>query len=74
MALFLFLLRPCHVARAILVPQPGIKLVPPVVETRCPNHWSARGVPHMALFLQNPLDDITGAGVLFSLGEVLEEI
>ena len=61
-------------AHAILVPQPGIKRVPPMVETRRPNHWTAREVPQMLYFNRIPWDDITSVGVLFSLREVLEEI
>ena len=31
----------------LLVPQPGIEPVPPAVEARCLNHWTAREVPHL---------------------------
>ena len=34
---------PRHVACEILVPQPGINLLP-TVESQGPNHWTARGV------------------------------
>ena len=30
----------------ILVPRPGIELVPPAVETQRPNHWTARKFPN----------------------------
>ena len=29
----------------ILVPQPGIERLPPAVEARSPNHWTAREFP-----------------------------
>ena len=32
-------------ACGILVPQPGIEPVPPAVEARSLNHWTAREVP-----------------------------
>ena len=32
-------------AGGILLPGPGITPVPPAVETRSPNHWTARKVP-----------------------------
>ena len=35
---------PCHVACRILGPQPGIKPVPSAVESRSPNHWTAKEV------------------------------
>ena len=31
----------------ILVPQPGIELVPPAVELQNTNHWTAREVPNL---------------------------
>ena len=34
----------CFTARGILVPQPGIEPVPPAVEARSPNPWTAREV------------------------------
>ena len=34
-----------HMACGILVPQPGIEPVPPVVEAWSPNHWTAREFP-----------------------------
>ena len=34
-----------HVAYRILVPQPGIKPVPPAVERQSLNYWTAREVP-----------------------------
>lgn len=30
----------------IPVPQPGIEPVPSAVKARCPNHWTARGLPN----------------------------
>ena len=35
----------CRVACGILVPQPGIKPVPPALEAQSVNHWTTRGVP-----------------------------
>ena len=29
----------------ILIPPPGIELVPPALEPRSPNHWTSREVP-----------------------------
>ena len=40
-----FFFWPCHAAYGILVPQPGIEPVPPAVEVRSPNHWTAREFP-----------------------------
>ena len=40
-----FFFWPRHVACEILVPQPEIKPVPPAVEARSPNHWTASEVP-----------------------------
>ena len=34
-----------RVACRILVPQPGIEPVPPVVEVQSLNHWTAKEVP-----------------------------
>ena len=31
----------------ILVPQPGIELVPPAMELQNTNHWTAREVPNL---------------------------
>ena len=46
--IFFFRLR--HVACGILVPQPRIEPVPPAVEARRLNHWTAREVPMMRIF------------------------
>ena len=32
-------------ACGILVPQPGIQLMPPELEAQSPNHWTTREVP-----------------------------
>ena len=40
--LFLF----CHVAYRILVPRPGVEPMPPALEARSLNHWTAREVPY----------------------------
>lgn len=37
----------CNMAWRILVPQPGIELVPLAVETQCPKHWTTGEVPGM---------------------------
>ena len=37
-------------ARGILVPQPGIEPMPPVVEAWGLNHWTAREVPAHIFF------------------------
>ena len=42
--LFFFSL-PCCMAYGILVPQSGIKPVPPALEAQSLNHWTAREVP-----------------------------
>ena len=39
-----------HVACGILAPWPGIEPMPPAVEERSPNHWTAKEVPVMAFF------------------------
>ena len=43
---------PCHVARGILVPWPGIEPVLPAVEVQSLNHWSTREFPgrHILIF------------------------
>ena len=46
---FLFVFRPYHLACGILVPQPGIKPVPPALEVWSLNHCTARKVPHLHL-------------------------
>ena len=35
----------CHAAREILVPQPGVKPMPPAVEVQSLNLWTTREVP-----------------------------
>ena len=35
----------CHMVCRILVPQPGIKPVPPAVEGQSPTHWTIRELP-----------------------------
>ena len=48
---FLFLAMP-YTACEILVPQPGIKPMPPAVEAWSLNHWTTREVPvYLPLFL-----------------------
>ena len=47
---FFFLAPPCA-ACSILVPQPGIEPVPPVVEVQSPNHWTARDFSRNLSFL-----------------------
>ena len=39
-----------HVACGILVPRPEIERVPPAVEARSLNHWTAREVPSFLFF------------------------
>ena len=43
--IYLFVYWLCLVAYGILVPQPRIKPVPPALEARSLNHWTAREVP-----------------------------
>ena len=43
---------PCP-ACGILVPQPGIKPVPPAAEARSPNHWTAREFPSQVFKLKS---------------------
>ena len=42
-----FLFCMSHVICGILVPQPGMKLMPTTVEVRSLNHWTAREVPKL---------------------------
>ena len=44
---FFVVVWPHHAACGILIPQPVIKTVPPAVETRSLNHWTAREVPEI---------------------------
>ena len=41
---------PCHLECGILAPQPGIEPVPPALEARSLNHWTAREFPSVSLF------------------------
>ena len=50
MFFFFFFFWPCHMACRILVPQPGIELVPPAVEARSLNHWTTREIPEKCYF------------------------
>ena len=43
--IYLFIYWPRRVACGILVPQPVIEPVPPVVEVQSLNYWAAREVP-----------------------------
>ena len=45
----LFYFWPHRTACGILVPRPGIEPVPPAVEARCLNHWTAREVPNIII-------------------------
>ena len=47
---FLFLLKH-RTACGILVPRPGTELEPPAVEARSLNHWTAREVSIMPIFI-----------------------
>ena len=38
---------PCLAACWSLIPRPGVESVPPAVEARSLNHWTARDVPLM---------------------------
>ena len=49
----LFSFWPRHTACRILVPQPGIKPIPPVVEAQCVNHWSTRKSPSFTFLKWN---------------------
>ena len=46
----------------ILVPRPGIEPVPPAVEARSPNHWTAREVPLLFRFWSNIKKKIRHSG------------
>ena len=54
-----FFFLPSPVARGILVPQPGIKPVPPALEAQSLNHWTAREVPGCDYFWKNVKSDGT---------------
>ena len=41
----MFIFWPCCVVCGILVPQPGIKPVPPALKMQSLNHWTSREVP-----------------------------
>ena len=49
--LCLFFFWPCHAACGILLPQPGVEPVPPAVEAQSLNHWTAREVQKLYIFL-----------------------
>ena len=42
---YIYIFWPHRVACGILVPRPGIELVPPAGEVQSLNHWTAREVP-----------------------------
>lgn len=42
----------CWAACETLVPPPGIKLVPPEVKVRRPNHWTAREAPSVIILTE----------------------
>ena len=42
---FFFTFLPFYVAYGILVPRPGIELVPPAVKVQSLNHWMPREIP-----------------------------
>ena len=42
---------PCCTACGILVPQPGIELVPPAAEAQSPSHWTTRKFLDLSLFI-----------------------
>ena len=46
-AFLVYLFWSCCVICEFLGPQPGIKPVPPALETQSSNHWTARGWPTM---------------------------
>ena len=45
--LFMLFFLPCCAECGILVPQPGIKPVPPALKMQSLNHWTSRGVPRI---------------------------
>ena len=47
---FFFFFWPCHAACGILVPPPGIETLPPILEARSLNYWTAGEVPTVYLF------------------------
>ena len=47
----LLFLWPCHIACGILVPQPGMETVPPVLEVWSLNCWGARKVPLLTMLM-----------------------
>ena len=57
--LFIYLYRPLRVACRILVPRPGIKPLPPLLEDQSLNHWTAREVPFCLFFSPDPGKKIT---------------
>ena len=61
--IFFIIFWPRHVARRILVPQLGIKLVFHAVETWSLNHWTAREVPRLC-FLSRGRGGRVGLGHL----------
>ena len=48
--LFVFTFRLLHAACGILVPQPGIKPMPPAVKARSLNHKDQQGSPYLFFF------------------------
>ena len=42
---------PCCIAHGILVPQPGIELVPPAVEAQSPSQWTTGKFLDLSLFI-----------------------
>ena len=50
-AFFFFTFLPFYVAYGILVPRPGIELVPPAVKVQSLNYWVPGKIPFFLIFL-----------------------
>ena len=55
-------------AFGILIPQPGIKLVLPAVETQSPKHWTAKESLHVSLQITALAEYMPRSGVAGSYG------
>ena len=62
----------CSVACGILVPQPGIKPVPPAVKAWSLNHWTAKEVPKIIFLIDSLGLSLRAWGVRAALSTVLE--
>lgn len=63
---FFFFWLQCVACRDLSSPEPGVELVPPAVEARSPNHWTAREFPVWLISLSISLQGSDSSLLLLS--------